>query len=136
MSPPPMSRSSWACWLAETRLRPSLATQTCCLARQSVSVLAFAGEPASQGTASTPIMSTRSRRTCVTSLQPHFTLCPARRDRAGPEAARLRTETGPRVVVDFQGLLRRALCLGDVFQVEPDPVPRGTAPAHRVDQYV
>jgi nucleobase:cation symporter-1, NCS1 family len=42
----------------------------------------------------------------------------------------------PRVVVDFQRLLRRALLLGNVLQVQPDPGPGGAAAAHGVDQHV
>src|SRR5437588_7270716 len=42
----------------------------------------------------------------------------------------------PRVVVDLEWLLLRALGLRDVAEVDPDPGPRGAPPAHRVGHHV
>src|SRR5450755_3181344 len=42
----------------------------------------------------------------------------------------------PGVVVDFEGLLGRALGFGDVLKVEADTGPAVAAPAHRVDEHV
>src|SRR6266511_656006 len=42
----------------------------------------------------------------------------------------------PRVVVDLEGLLRRAFPFGHVPQVEPDPGPRRASTSHRVHQNV
>src|SRR5215469_15059822 len=78
MSSLPICCSSWACWLSEMRARASLATQTCCLARHSASVLALAGRLDRPATASTTMRKTRSRRTCAASLPVTFTLCPKR----------------------------------------------------------
>lgn len=42
----------------------------------------------------------------------------------------------PRAVVGDQLLLRRALVGRDVLQVDPDPIPDRTRPAHAVDQHI
>src|SRR6266508_1665700 len=42
----------------------------------------------------------------------------------------------PWVVVDLEGLLRRAFPFGHVPQVEPDPGPRRASTSHRVHQNV
>jgi nucleobase:cation symporter-1, NCS1 family len=43
---------------------------------------------------------------------------------------------GPRIIVDFERFLPRALPLRDVLQVESYPGPRRAAAAHRVDKHV
>src|SRR5262249_57562485 len=57
---PPICRANWASWLWETSERPARATQTCCAARQSVSVLALAWAGTSKSAASTPSPRPRS----------------------------------------------------------------------------
>src|SRR5436853_4199106 len=42
----------------------------------------------------------------------------------------------PRVVVDFERLLLRAVLWWHVAQIDPDPCPGRAPPAHRVDHHV
>ena len=42
----------------------------------------------------------------------------------------------PGAVIGDQGFLRRPNGIGDVFEVDSDPVPHGTGAAHSVDQDV
>src|SRR6185437_12323074 len=73
MSSLPICRSSWSCWLWETRARPSLVTHTWCLARQSASVPARAGVQESQITAATPSSRATSRRMAQPPIPVRFT---------------------------------------------------------------